>query len=50
MSIHSDFRRLGLGKALLQKLIAMTKEIEGLLLLELNVMAPNIAAIELYKK
>ncbi|MEK2646779.1 GNAT family N-acetyltransferase [Bdellovibrio sp. BCCA] len=50
MSVHQDFRGLGLGEAVLQKLIEVCRSVEGLTLLELNVMEPNISAHKLYLK
>lgn len=50
MSVHSDFRGVGLGEALLKKLIEIAQKIEGLRYLELNVMHVNTPARELYKK
>ncbi|WP_374075504.1 N-acetyltransferase family protein [Bdellovibrio bacteriovorus] len=50
MSVHHDLRGQGLGEAVLQKLIEVCKSVEGLTLLELNVMEPNISAHKLYLK
>lgn len=50
MSVHHDFRGQGLGEAVLQKLIDVCKSVDGLTLLELNVMEPNIGAHKLYIK
>ncbi|MNL18276.1 putative acetyltransferase YhhY [compost metagenome] len=50
MSVHFDYRGLGLGDALLKKLIELSRQIPDLELLELNVMSPNVAAYKLYQK
>lgn len=50
MSVHFKYRGLGLGDALLKKLIELSREIPDLELLELNVMSPNVAAYRLYQK
>ena len=50
MSVHPDFRGLGVGKALLGQLIQWAEANPRLERVELNVLASNQAAIGLYKK
>lgn len=50
MSVHPDYRGLGLGEALLRRLIEVAKQIQELHFLELSVMNVNQPALNLYKK
>lgn len=50
MSVREEYRGLGLGKALLDRLIELSREIPNMEFLELNVMGPNTAAHQLYLK
>ena len=50
MTVRQEYRGQGLGDALLALLIECSRQMPGLLILELNVMAPNKAAHKLYQK
>ncbi|NLL67483.1 MAG: ribosomal protein S18-alanine N-acetyltransferase [Clostridiaceae bacterium] len=48
IAIHSDYRRLGYGKALITALLSKAKELE-IIAITLEVRASNLAAISLYE-
>jgi RimJ/RimL family protein N-acetyltransferase len=50
MTVRQEYRGQGLGEALLALLIELSRQMPGLVTLELNVMAPNVPAHKLYRK
>lgn len=49
VSIHPDYRSLGLGKKLMQILIENMKKFDDIKIIELDVMTENIPAIKMYR-
>lgn len=49
VSLHHDFRGLGIGKKLMEVLIANMKKFAGVQILELGVMVNNKHALQLYE-